>query len=150
MQDVLHLPLGNRSGIVRRAADESSDLRRALHQMPRVLAHFHLDENVSREELAFADVLLTALHLDHFLDRYQDLAEMILHALFESGIGVSHVPLLAHHSPCPISRLTTHSRLASTTQRNSAIVMTKPKTTTVVCRVSLRVGQTTFRVSATE
>src|SRR5207253_8724745 len=58
----------------------SGDLGRALHQMPRLVGHLHLDEDVAREEAPLADRLLPALHLDHFLGRHQHLAELVLHA----------------------------------------------------------------------
>jgi hypothetical protein len=54
-------------------------------------------------------VLLAALHLDHLLDRHQDLAELVLHAgavdavlqralhgFLEPGIRMHDVPALAH------------------------------------------------------
>ena len=71
-------------------------------------------------------MLLAALHLDDFLDRHQDLAELVLHAgaldavdqralhaLLEARIRVHDIPFLAHHSPCPISMRTAHSNPAS-------------------------------------
>ena len=42
--------------------------------------HLHFDQHVAGEKLALGDVLLAALHLDHFFDRHQDLAEFVLHA----------------------------------------------------------------------
>ena len=69
-----------------------------------------------------------------FLHRHENLPETLLHpgalyavqqralhALLETGIRMDHIPFLAHDSLCPISFWTTHSRLASTSHRNSAI-----------------------------
>src|SRR6185503_20868788 len=113
-------------------------------------------------ELAFRHVLLAALHLDHFLDRHQDLAELVghagavdavleraLHRFLETGIGVHHVPALVsgrgHVFFQPrINSYRTHSSVLSLTHKKTAITTTKANTAAVVCIVSFRVGQTTF------
>src|SRR6185437_1535920 len=154
--------LGDRSRAIRRATDTTGHLRRALHEVPGVVGHLHLDQHVAREELALGNRLLAALHLDHFLDRDQDLAELLLqlgtpdplgeralHAFLESRVRVHHVPLLVgHHSGRPVSQLTSHASDESTAKRNSAMTTTKANTTAVVCTVSLRVGHATRPASA--
>jgi hypothetical protein len=47
--------------------------------MPALVVHFHLDEDITREELPLGDALLAALHFDDFFDRHQNLAELVLH-----------------------------------------------------------------------
>src|SRR6266849_3626066 len=109
LHDRLDLLLGDRGGLGCRAADEAGHLVGVLHQVPGVVAHLHLDQHVAGKELALRHVLLAALHLDHFLDRHQDLAELVLHSgpgnpvlerplhgFLESGIGMHDVPTLAH------------------------------------------------------
>src|SRR3546814_16734883 len=66
--------VGNRCRLVRRTADEAHDLGRRLDEMPGVLVHVHLDQNVAREELALGGALGAFLDLDHFLGRHQDVA----------------------------------------------------------------------------
>jgi hypothetical protein len=48
--------------------------------VPGIVVHFHLDQDVAREELALRDALLAALHFDDFFDRNENLAELVLHA----------------------------------------------------------------------
>src|SRR5262249_50439032 len=98
----------------------------------------------------------------------QDLAELLLHAgavdpveqgflhrFLEARIGVDHVPALScvighrHFFHPRIRSYIRYSRLLSVIQRNTAIATTNPKTAAAVCRDSLRVGHTTFFVSAT-
>src|SRR2546426_2988458 len=118
------------------------------------------------EELALRHVLLAALHLDHFLDGHQDLAEFVghagavdpvlerpLHGLLEARIRVHHVPALI--SRCGhvffqprINSYRTHSNVLSLSHRKIAIATTNANTAAVVCIVSLRVGQTTFLTSS--
>src|SRR6185436_15511715 len=164
VQDVLDLLVGDRGGAHRGAADEAGHLGRALHQVPGLVGHVHLHQDVAREEAPLADGLGTGLHLDDFLGRHQHLAELVRHAraldaveqggldaLLLARIGVHHVPAHRHaHPPCPSSFWVTHSRPVSTTQRKSAITNTNRNTTPVVCRVSLREGQTTRFASSTD
>src|SRR5688572_16008604 len=161
VQDVLHLFLRDRRGFGRRAADEAGHLRRVLHEVPGVVGHLHLDQHVAREELALADVLLAAFHLDHFLNRHEDLPELLrqtraldaieqraLHAFFKARIRVHDIPPLAHQSTWPRNFFTIHRSVASTPHRNSAMTTTNRNTAPVVWSVSLRVRHTTFFVSA--
>src|SRR3546814_15995047 len=76
--DVCSSDLGNRCRLVRRTADEAHDLGRRLDEMPGVLVHVHLDQNVAREELALGGALDAFLDLDHFLGRHQDVAKLLL------------------------------------------------------------------------
>src|SRR6185436_7482512 len=155
-QDRIHFLLRNRRRLVRRAAHETRDLRRALDEMPRVVRHFHLDQHVAREELALADRLLPCLHLHDFLDRHQDLAELLgdlrtldaideraLDALLEARVSVHDEPLLAHPSPRPVKSFTIHASVVSIEKRISAMTITKANTIAVVCIVSFRVGHDT-------
>src|SRR5436190_12127307 len=164
LHDGFDFLLGNRRGLGRRAADEAGHLVRVLHQVPGVVIHLHFDEHVAGEELALGHVLLAALHLDHLLDRHEDLAEFVVHAsaidavrerarhrLLEAGIGVHHVPALAHVFFQPrIKSYRIHSSVLSLTHKKTAITTTKANTAAVVCIVSLRLGQTTFFTSATD
>src|SRR5881394_744715 len=160
LHDRLDLLLGDRGRLGGGAADEARDLVGVLHQVPGVVVHLHLDQHVAREELALGHVLLAGFHLDDFLDRHQDLAELVLHAgavdavlerarhrLLETRVGVHHVPTLAslfghvtHVLFHPRMRsYSTHSSVLSLTQRNTAITTTNANTAAVVCTVSLRV-----------
>src|SRR4029077_12448643 len=139
LHDRVDLLLGNRRGLGRGAADEAGDLVRVLHQVPGVVVHLHLDQHVAREEFALGHVLLSALHLDHFLNRHQDLAELVvhpgavdailqcaLHRLLEAGISVHHVPALTSRRGQvffhPRSRsYSTHSSVLSLIHRKIAI-----------------------------
>src|SRR5688572_30016323 len=157
MQDVLYFLLADGRGLCGRPADESSHLRGVLDEVPSFVGHLHLDQHIAGEELPFADVLLSAAHFHDLLDRHENLAELILHAgapdavlqrtlhaLLETGISVHHKPFFAHASPWPMSFFTAHNRLASTSHRNRAMITTNTNTIPVVCKVSLRVGHTTF------
>src|SRR5690348_13093138 len=138
--------LRNRRRLVGRAADEPGDLRRALHQVPRIVGHLHLYQHVAGKELPLRDRPRPVLHLDHFLDGNEDLAELIghagaldplseraLHALLESGVGMHHVPLLvAHPSLRPVASLTSHARVESIANRTRAMTTTNANTTSVV------------------
>src|ERR1043165_4132228 len=167
LHDRVDFLLGNRRRLGRRAADETGHLVGVLDEVPGVVVHLHLDQHVPREELALGHVLLPALHLDDFLDRHQDLAELVLHSravdavlqcalhrLLEAGISVHHVPTLisrrrVHVFFHPRSRsYSTHSSVLSLIHRNTAITSTNANTAAVACIVSLRVGQTTFFTSA--
>src|SRR6185436_3336179 len=161
MQDCLHFLFTDRGRATPgRTADKTRYLCRVLHQVPRLVGHFHLDQYIAREEFALAYVLLPALHLNHFFDRNQNLAELVFHsgagnaldqctlnAFLEARIGVHHIPFLRHHAPGPIKNFTPQTRSASTIQRNMAITSTKASTMPVVCTVSFRDGQTTFLLS---
>src|SRR6185436_7435152 len=163
LHDRLDLLLGDRGGLGRRAADEAGHLVRVLHQVPGVVVHLHLDQHVAREELALGHVLLSALHLDHFLDRHQDLAEHVrhagaidpvleraLHRLLEAGVGMHDVPSLAHFFQPMIRSYRIHSSALSLSHKKTAITTTNANTAAVVCIVSLRVGHTTFFTSYTD
>src|SRR5450759_1696911 len=71
-----------------------------------------LHQHVTREELALAAPFLAATHFDDFLGRHQHFAELFFHAgarnalfqratdrVLETGIGVNHIPTLAHAGP---------------------------------------------------
>src|SRR5690606_29263588 len=91
-------------------ADEAGDLRSVLDEVPSLLAHIHLDEDVSREAGLLADALLSvAAALLNGLGRDQDLTKesllvVLLDALEEGlfdlvlvpRVGLDDVPLLGH------------------------------------------------------
>jgi hypothetical protein len=73
--------------------------------VPGVLVHLHLHEHVAREELALALAALSVPHLDDFLGRDQDLAELVLEPVqpdafpqalgdlvLEIRVGVNDIP----------------------------------------------------------
>src|SRR5690606_21754256 len=114
LHDLLDLLLGDRGRLVGGTADKARDLGRGLHQVPRLVVHFHLDEDVTREELALGDRFLAGAHFDDLFDRHEDLPEAVLHArpiyaidqralhgLLEARIGVNHIPTLAHITSNP-------------------------------------------------
>jgi hypothetical protein len=116
VEDVIHLFLAERRRLGTRP-DESRDLRRVLHHMPRVVGHVHLDEDVAREEPPRALDLAAAALLDDVLGRDQHLADLalqpvrldallerLLHLVLEPRVGVDDVPVLggdvaAHLAP---------------------------------------------------
>ena len=92
---------------LRARADEPGDLRRVLHDVPRVVGHVHLDQDVAGEKPLRRHDLLAAAHLDDVLGRDQDLADVVLqpvrlHALaerlgdllLEPRVRVDDVPVL--------------------------------------------------------
>src|SRR5690348_12318760 len=115
VEDVLDFLVRDGRGAHRRAADEAGHLRRALHEVPRLVRHVHLHEDVAGEEAPLADRLLPALHLDHLFRRHQHLAELVLHpraldaveecrldALLLARIGVHDVPTHGHLVQLPV------------------------------------------------
>src|SRR5438309_2824064 len=71
-KDRLHLGVGERRRLVA-AADEARDARGVAHDVPGVVAHDHLDEDVAREHLSLDRMALPVLDLDLFLRWDQDL-----------------------------------------------------------------------------
>src|SRR3984893_1452357 len=146
LQDAVHFLLRNGRRLVCRPAHEAGHLRRAFHEMPGVVGHFHLDQHVPGEKLALGNRLRAFFHFHYFFDRNQDLAEPIRHprpldafrqrahhAFLESRVGVNDKPLLVvHPSPRPVTSLTSHASDVSTANRKSAMTTTKAKTTPVV------------------
>ncbi|MNW00955.1 hypothetical protein D3C71_1965180 [compost metagenome] len=77
--------------------------------MPGFIGHFHLDQHITREELALGNGATTVLDVDHFFNRHQHLAKQILqtgaldaltqrllHTLLETGVRVHDIPTLCH------------------------------------------------------
>ena len=106
LENRLHLFLGQRRR-VRAASDKSRDLGRILHNMPGVVVHFHLDEDVAREELPLGFPLLPSLERQDLFGRNKDLGDPILqpqlghrfqyaglHLVLKAGIRMHHVPIL--------------------------------------------------------
>ena len=54
--------------------------RGRLHQVPALVVHFHLDEHIAGKNFR-SEMLFWPFHLDHFLDRNENLAEHVFHAL---------------------------------------------------------------------
>src|SRR5690606_18390870 len=119
LHDLLDLLLGDRGRLVGGTADKARDLGRGLHQVPRLVVHFHLDEDVTGEELALGDRFLVGAHFHDFFDPHEDLPGPFLHArpsyaidqralhgLLEARIGVNHIPALAHITTNPEPRRT--------------------------------------------
>src|SRR4029079_6609416 len=79
-RDLLDLVLAERRRL-RARPDEPGDLRRVLHDVPRVVGHVHLDQDVPREEPARALHFAPAALLDDVLGRDQDLADLALQAV---------------------------------------------------------------------
>src|SRR5665811_1053220 len=74
--------------------------------------------------------------------------ERALHRLLEAGIGVNHVPALAHSFFQPsIKSYSRYSSVLSLTHRNTAMTRTNANTIPAVCSDSLRDGHTTFFTS---
>src|SRR5438034_298433 len=87
------------------AAHEARDAWRVAHDVPRVVAHDHLDEHIAREHLLLHRVPLAVLDLDLFLRRHQFLEGLVahvhrvdamlevrLHLVFIARIRVDHIP----------------------------------------------------------
>src|SRR5579864_823986 len=160
-QDLVRFLVADRRGPLRRATDEAEDLGHIAHQVPGLLVHFHLHQHVAGIELALALALLTVAHLDDLFGRHEDLAkalaesgaldallERLGHAVLEIRVGVHDVPLQRHvQLPVPVNALVAHASTRSSTQKNTPAMITKPNTTSVVCSVSWRVGQTILRSS---
>ena len=164
LHDLFDFLFGNRRRLVGRTTNKTGDFRRALDEMPRLVVHLHLDQHITREELPLGNALLARLQFDDFLDGNQHLTECILHSLalntlderalhafFEPRVGMNDIPPLAHDFLHPrIRSYSAHSILLSVIQRKNAMTTTKANTNPVVCKVSLRDGQTTFLASAVD
>src|SRR5690606_15868832 len=111
-KDGLGLLLGDRRRLVGGTADEAHDARGVLDQVPGRLVHFHLNQHVTRKELALALALLAVAHFHHFFGGHENLAELLFHPgqldaldqrahdmLLVSRVGMHHVPTLSHRAP---------------------------------------------------
>src|SRR5207344_599531 len=163
-QDLLDLVLAERRRL-RASPDEPGDLRRVLHDVPRVVGHVHLDQDVPREEPARALHFAPAALLDDVLGRDQDLADLalqpvrlhallerLLHLVLEPRIGVDDVPVLrddfGHAAPSRVRiQWMPLESVRSTTQRYSPKKTDTRITTTVVAYTSRRVGHVTRFIS---
>src|SRR6185503_12103082 len=59
-------------------ADKAGHLRRVLHDVPRMVGHVHLDQDVAGEKPLRAHDLLAAAHLGDLFGRNQDVANLFL------------------------------------------------------------------------
>src|SRR6188472_3456235 len=88
-------------------ADEPRDARGVPHDVPRLVAHRHLDQHIAREHLAVHRLALAIADLDLLLHRHEDLEDLVFHAhrldavlevrlhlVLVARVGVDHVPLL--------------------------------------------------------
>src|ERR1035437_9431078 len=99
------------------AAHERGHAGGVADDVPRLVGHLHVDQDVAREDALLDVAALAVLDLDDFLGRNQEVKDLVVHvhrldALEEvvanlvlmPGIGMDHVPLslgcLAHY-PCP-------------------------------------------------
>src|SRR2546430_292177 len=77
-KDRADLAVGERRRLVA-AAHEARHAGRVAHDVPRVVAHDHLDEDVTREHLPLDRVTLPVLDLDLFLGRHEHLEDLVAH-----------------------------------------------------------------------
>ncbi len=104
--------LGHKGGQFRpspRRTDEARHTRGVAHHVPRVVGHHHLDQHISRENLAL-DYFLFPVFVFHFLFRRDENAKNFIlhvhrvdtffqigfHLVFVPRIGVDHIPVLLH------------------------------------------------------
>src|SRR4030095_6072964 len=78
-QDGLDFCRGQRDGLGA-GADEARDLGRRSHQVPGVIGHLHLDEQVTGKELLLGLDLLALANLAHLLVRHHDPPDHVLEA----------------------------------------------------------------------
>src|SRR4029079_19658016 len=86
IQDLLRLSIADRRGPIAAAADETEHLRHFLDQMPGLVVHLHLHEDVAREEPALALATLSFTHLDDLLGRHENLAEPVLETVASDAL----------------------------------------------------------------
>ncbi len=133
--------------------------------MPDIIRHFHFHQNVAGIKLFFCLDFLSAFHFQHFLCRYQNLADLIIQTkdtdafaqsfhdfIFVTGVGVDYKPFLRHKSVFPYAILNKYlmssPRPRSTRYKKMPKMKTAIITTIVVSRTSLKVGHVTFFISA--
>ncbi len=88
--------------------DEAGHAGRIAHDVPRVLGHDHLHQDVAGEDAPLDRAARAVAHLDLFFGRHDDVEDLVLHphrvdALFEV---VAHLVLVARvavdHVPAPV------------------------------------------------
>ena len=107
LQDTLDLAFGQRKRLLGIGADKAGHPRRIAHDIPRLIVHAHLDEDIPRKDLALHDLLAPALHLDIVIHRNDDIENRVLkphgtnlalkirlHLVLVSGIGMDDIPFL--------------------------------------------------------
>ncbi len=128
--------------------------------MPGIVGQLHVHQDVPRIELAGGEFPLPLDHLFHRLRGDQDLFHQVpqapglsplhdgvLDLLFKPRVGMDDVPLFGHgltFLPQWMKYWTRRDRRKSTSPRYAPIKNTRTRTTPVVPRVSLRLGQVTF------
>src|SRR6266478_2507336 len=163
-QDALDLGQGERDGLGP-GPDEAGHLGRRANEMPRIIGHLHLHQQVAGEELLLGLDPLALPDLAYLLVRYHHAADHVLepenlrarldrrcHLVLEARVGVDDVPLLgggacacfAHFRMTPTIRASP----TSTAPRYKARMRTTARTTAVDLITSARLGQFTRRNSA--
>ena len=102
------------------------------NEVPGLVIHLHLDQNVTRKNFALDDHFLGATQLGFVFGRHQDVRnailqtqsanatlEILLDLFFLTGIRMHGIPVLGHDSPCR-NRQTSSTRSESTRQ-NAAV-----------------------------
>src|SRR6267378_2873524 len=164
-EDVVDLVVRQRDRL-RPRPDESGDLGRRPHEMPRVVRQLHLDQHVPREEFLLDLALLLVADLDDLLGRHEhardplghpeDLGarlDRLLDLVLEPRIRVDDEPLLVRGGRRVLAHRkilsTIRASATSTAPRNSDTTTVTVITTTVELISSWRLGHATLRNSAT-
>src|SRR5579884_239298 len=106
LQDALNLGILQRGG-PRARADEAGHARRVAHDVPRVVVHDHVDQDVAGEDLPLHRPALAVLDLDLLLGRDHDLEDLVAHAhrfdaVLEVGLDLVLIPRVrVDHIPLP-------------------------------------------------
>ena len=77
VHDARRLVVADRRRFDPATAEEPGDLSRLLDQVPSLVVHIHLDQDIAREKFAFRADLGAAFDFDHLLGRYEDLLELV-------------------------------------------------------------------------
>src|SRR3569833_1842087 len=125
--DLLVFLLGDGRGAVAGAADETHHLGHVFHEMPGVVVHLHLHQDITGKEFPVALALLPGAHLHHLIGGHEYLAELLFHAVqfdalthrahhlvLETGINMHHIPAHRHGVSSPSSPSTTSRTNAET------------------------------------
>src|SRR5215510_10832168 len=161
-EDALHFREWKMDGLGA-GAHEAGHFGRGADEVPGLIRHLHLDEEIAREEFLLRLDLLALANLADLLVRDDDPADHVLqpedlrarldgrgHLVLETRVRMDHVPLLggspslAHFKMTPTMR----ESPTSTALRYRARMNTTASTTVVDLTTSARLGQFTRRNSA--
>src|SRR5690606_25206292 len=111
LQDRISFAISNRRRLFRSTTDKAHYARRRLDQVPSLIIHFHVNQHITRIELALAFTLLSIAHFHHFFSGDQNIAKPLFqalqdnallqrthHLLFITGIGVHNITTLRHQT----------------------------------------------------